>query len=130
MAYRIDGQNPLHALLVALAGQRDSYWFPGDAEFRHELLLRDILWIASLCIPSALELAKQAELRELAERRDVAKVPMNNAPASFLMNFGHKLLNCELPRSRILPRSLFLKAQIVAAASIGPFRNLKSARTL
>jgi predicted transport protein len=28
---------------------------------------------------SALELAKQAELRELAERRDVAKVPMSNA---------------------------------------------------
>jgi uncharacterized protein with ParB-like and HNH nuclease domain/predicted transport protein len=42
LAYRIDDQNPLQALRVSLARQRDSYRFPGDAEFRRELLLRDI----------------------------------------------------------------------------------------
>jgi predicted transport protein len=41
-AYRIDEQKPLEDLRVGLARQRDAYRFPSDADFRRELLLRDI----------------------------------------------------------------------------------------
>ncbi len=42
LAYRVDEQNPLEDLVVGLARQRDAYRFPSDADFRRELLLRDI----------------------------------------------------------------------------------------
>jgi uncharacterized protein with ParB-like and HNH nuclease domain/predicted transport protein len=42
LAYRIDEQKPLEDLRVGLARQRDAYRFPSDADFRRELLLRDI----------------------------------------------------------------------------------------
>jgi uncharacterized protein with ParB-like and HNH nuclease domain/predicted transport protein len=42
LAYRIDEQNPLEDLRVGLARQRDAYRFPSDADFRQELLSRDI----------------------------------------------------------------------------------------
>jgi len=42
LAYRIGEQKPLEDLRVGLARQRDAYRFPSDADFRRELLLRDI----------------------------------------------------------------------------------------
>lgn len=42
LASRIDEQNPLESLKVGLARQRDAYRFPNDADFRRELLLRDV----------------------------------------------------------------------------------------
>ena len=42
LAYRIDEQEPLADLRVGLARQRDAYRFPNDADFRKELILRDI----------------------------------------------------------------------------------------
>lgn len=42
LTYRIEEQNPLEDLKVGLARQRDAYRFPSDADFRRELLLRDI----------------------------------------------------------------------------------------
>lgn len=42
LAYRIDEQKPLEDLRVGLARQRDAYRFPSDADFRRELLSRDI----------------------------------------------------------------------------------------
>jgi uncharacterized protein with ParB-like and HNH nuclease domain/predicted transport protein len=42
LACRIDEQKPLEDLRVGLARQRDAYQFPSDADFRRELLLRDI----------------------------------------------------------------------------------------
>jgi len=42
LAYRIEEQKPLADLKVGLARQRDAYRFPSDADFRRELLLRDI----------------------------------------------------------------------------------------
>lgn len=42
LAYRIEEQKPLEDLKVGLARQRDAYRFPSDADFRRELLLRDI----------------------------------------------------------------------------------------
>lgn len=42
LAYHIDESKPFQSLQVAMAMQRDSYRFPGDEEFRRELLSRDI----------------------------------------------------------------------------------------
>ena len=42
LAYRIDDDRPLEDLKVGLARQRDAYRFPSDADFRRELLQRDI----------------------------------------------------------------------------------------
>jgi uncharacterized protein with ParB-like and HNH nuclease domain/predicted transport protein len=42
LAYRIDEQKPLDDLRVGLVRQRDAYRFPSDADFRRELLCRDI----------------------------------------------------------------------------------------
>jgi len=42
LAYRLDEQNPMQSLQVALARQRESYRFPGDDDFRRELVQRDI----------------------------------------------------------------------------------------
>lgn len=42
LAYRVDEKHPLDSLQVAVARQRDSYRFPSNADFRRELLLRDI----------------------------------------------------------------------------------------
>lgn len=42
LAYRIEDNNPLESLKVAFARLRDSYAFPSDADFRRELLERDL----------------------------------------------------------------------------------------
>jgi predicted transport protein len=56
-------------------------WTPTEMEQRSKLLADRALeiWPALEVDSSAIEQAKQAELRELAERRDVAKVPMSAA---------------------------------------------------
>jgi predicted transport protein len=42
LAYGVDEDEPLLSLRVALARQADSYAFPGDSDFRRELVERDI----------------------------------------------------------------------------------------
>lgn len=42
LAYRVEETAPLRDLKVGLARLRDAYRFPSDADFRRELLLRDI----------------------------------------------------------------------------------------
>lgn len=42
LAYRIDEKTPLENLKVGLSRQHDSYRFPGNEEFRRELLERDL----------------------------------------------------------------------------------------
>jgi predicted transport protein len=56
-------------------------WTPTEMEQRSKLLADRALeiWPALEVDSAAIEQAKQAELRELAERRDVAKVPMSAA---------------------------------------------------
>jgi predicted transport protein len=56
-------------------------WTPTEMEQRSKLLAERALeiWPALEVDSAAIEQAKQAELRELAERRDVAKVPMSAA---------------------------------------------------
>jgi predicted transport protein len=56
-------------------------WTPTEIEQRNQHLADRALeiWPALKVSAAAIEQAKQAELRELAERRDVAKVPMSTA---------------------------------------------------
>lgn len=61
--------------------REQSQWTPTEIEHRNQLLADRALeiWPALEVDAASVEQAKQAELRELAERRDVAKVPMSAA---------------------------------------------------
>lgn len=61
--------------------REQSQWTPAEIEHRNQLLTDRALeiWPALVVDAAAIDKAKQTELRELAERRDVAKVPMTAA---------------------------------------------------
>ncbi len=69
-------------------------WTPAEMKLRGEMLAERALkiWPALKVDPETVEIARQAELRSLAKRRDVARVPMSEAARSLFEELRPRIL--------------------------------------